>query len=292
MFDEMSKVFDAGASSSIYLSGVALAVVLALPMAVILLFAVGTPYLLALIGLLMGSAIGLILYIALAGRNMRYVLGLDEIRVDYRLSRLGVPYGAVASAEPVETMLYLKLFGGSWPGLHWGLYYAKDLGKVTVYSTRYRGRFALLTMRDGSRLLLSPTDIDDFLEALKGRIEKATPIEGFQPSKTDRRVLAIQMVAVFIAYLALVTYVRGIYPSLPETIPAHFGLDGQPNRWGHKSELWVIVGVAAVFPVLNAVLTGYLGKYSKGFVIFLGVVFLIVLAIFGGVINQIVMAAV
>jgi uncharacterized membrane protein len=33
------------------------------------------------------------------------------------------------------------------------------------------------------------------------------------------------------------------YPGLPDRIPVHFGLSGAPDRWGAKSEIFIIVGV-------------------------------------------------
>jgi uncharacterized membrane protein len=30
------------------------------------------------------------------------------------------------------------------------------------------------------------------------------------------------------------------WEDLPERIPAHFGASGRPNRWGAKSELWIL----------------------------------------------------
>jgi uncharacterized membrane protein len=46
--------------------------------------------------------------------------------------------------------------------------------------------------------------------------------------------LAYVIMAVPIAYLAI------IYPSLPTTIPTHFGLHG-PDKWGSKTEAWLPV---------------------------------------------------
>lgn len=45
--------------------------------------------------------------------------------------------------------------------------------------------------------------------------------------------------AVGIATLPLV-FLAVIYNGLPQTVPVHYGADMQPNRWGHKSELWFV----------------------------------------------------
>ncbi len=36
------------------------------------------------------------------------------------------------------------------------------------------------------------------------------------------------------------------FPRLPREMPLHFGIDGQPDRWGGKEELWFTVILCAV----------------------------------------------
>lgn len=46
------------------------------------------------------------------------------------------------------------------------------------------------------------------------------------------------------ALLAVTTYtVVSKYPALPDRIPVHFGITGAPDRWGAKSEIFILVGV-------------------------------------------------
>jgi uncharacterized membrane protein len=45
-------------------------------------------------------------------------------------------------------------------------------------------------------------------------------------------------------FLALTTYtVLSRYASLPDRVPVHFGISGTPDRWGSKSELFVLVAL-------------------------------------------------
>ncbi|HEX2534994.1 MAG TPA: SdpI family protein [Chitinophagaceae bacterium] len=55
-------------------------------------------------------------------------------------------------------------------------------------------------------------------------------------------------IAAFLLMAAPLLYLRIIYPSLPETIPAHFSLDGYPDRFGPRRQLW---GLAALLTVVN-----------------------------------------
>ncbi|MBI2938328.1 MAG: DUF1648 domain-containing protein [Thaumarchaeota archaeon] len=79
-------------------------------------------------------------------------------------------------------------------------------------------------------------------------------------------------------------YVLWIYPSLPDIIPVHFGFDWKPNRWGHKSELFILAGIAAFFPILNTVLALKFGRYGKELTLFLGIIFILVIALFFGIV--------
>jgi len=64
----------------------------------------------------------------------------------------------------------------------------------------------------------------------------------------------------------------------------HFDLNWNPNRWAHKSELFLLGGVAAIFPVINTILVIKFGKYGKGLTIFLGMTFILVMILFFGIV--------
>jgi uncharacterized membrane protein len=55
-------------------------------------------------------------------------------------------------------------------------------------------------------------------------------------------------IVVFVALLPAV-YLLLIWPSLPQTVPVHFGADMKPDRLGHKGELWLTTGMLAVVSV-------------------------------------------
>jgi len=53
--------------------------------------------------------------------------------------------------------------------------------------------------------------------------------------------------AAFIIWLLPVIYFIKIYNGLPQSVPLHFGLDGQPDRYGNKEEMmWVVVLLSTV----------------------------------------------
>lgn len=229
---------------------------------------------------------GLVLSLGFLGKRMSYRLDEENFTVGFGLSKRRIPYSAIRSVHLSHTTLLLRLFGASWPGLHWGLYKAKDVGRVWAYSTKMKGDFVLIDMVNDHKIVISPEDSEAFLNeisAWKSRFGTASPddVKGFE---TSARVIYVQVVAVAAAFLAFLGYVLWIYPSLPETIPVHFDFNWNPNRWGHKSELLFIAGVAAIFPALNTVLTLKFGRYGKELTIFLGAIFILVIALFFGIV--------
>ena len=229
---------------------------------------------------------GSVFSLGLFSKRMSYNLGEDEFDVNFGLSKRRIPYSVIRNVNLTKTTLILRLFGASWPGLHWGLYKAKDIGRIWVYSTRMRGDFVLVELVDNTKIAVSPENPESFLNEInsrKSRFGTSSPsdLKGFE---TSTRLVYLQVATVAAAFFVFLGYLLWIYPSLPETIPVHFDFNFNPNRWGHKSELFIIAGVAAIFPVLNTVLALKFGKHGKGLMIFLGALFTLIIALFFGII--------
>jgi len=206
--------------------------------------------------------------------------------VNFGLSKRKIPYASISKVELSHTTLLLRLFGASLPGLHWGLYRAEDVGNVWVYSTKIKGDFVLIDLTDGKRIVISPEDpklFSDELNAWKSKFgtESLGEVERFE---TSRKIVYAQVLAVAAAFVSFLGYVLWIYPSLPDIIPVHFGFDWKPNRWGHKSELFILAGIAAFFPILNTVLALKFGRYGKELTLFLGIIFILVIVLFFGIV--------
>ena len=229
---------------------------------------------------------GLVLSLGFLGKRMSYSIGENEFTVNFGLSKRKIPYSTIQNVQLSQTALLLRLFGASWPGLHWGLYSVKDVGRVWVYSTRRSGDFVLIEQVDGKKIAISPENPESFLteiNAKKSRFATSSPSE-IKTFETSTRVVYFQVVSVAAAFFVFLGYLLWIYPSLPETIPVHFDLNWSPNRWAHKSELFIIAGIAAIFPAINTIVALKFGKYGKELVIFLGIIFISVIALFFGII--------
>jgi hypothetical protein len=229
---------------------------------------------------------GLLLSLAFLGKRMSYKLEKDDLAVNFGIRERKIPYSSIRNVQLAHTTLLLRLFGASWPGLHWGLYKTKDVGRVWAYSTKMRGDLILINLVDGKKIAISPENPHNFLDeinAWNNRFGTDSPseVKGVEPT---RKIVYTQVLAVATAFTVFLGYLLWIYPSLPEVIPVHFDFNWNPNRWAHKSELFVLVGIAAIFPIMNTILTIKFGRYSKELVIFLGGVFIFIIALFFGIV--------
>ena len=282
----MDKVFRPNQTRSTMLWSIVFLIVIDVPL-LLLFFHIGShgsTFLLVVLIVIIVD--GLVFSLGLLGRRMSYKLGEDEFTVNFGFSKRRIPYSVIRKANISRTTLVLRLFGASWPGFHWGLYKTKDLGRVWAYSTKMSGDFVLMELVDGKKIAVSPENLEGFLSELNSQENKfgmSSPTE-VEVLKTSFRFVYIQIGVVVAAFFVFLGYLLWIYPSLPETIPVHFDLNWVPNRWAHKSELFIIAGIAAIFPVVNSILALKFGRYGKELVIFLGVVFTSVMALFFGIV--------
>jgi hypothetical protein len=267
--------------------GLVLIAIIDIPLIAFFFFGSQTPTaFLIIFGVIFLLVDGLILSLIFLGKQMSYKLGENDLTVNFGLSKRRIPYASISTVQLSHTTLQLRLFGASWPGLHWGLYKAKDVGNVWVYSTKMKGDFVLITLVDRKKIAISPEDpktFSDVINAWKSKFGTASLSE-VEKFETSRKVVYAQVLAVAAAFVVFLSYLLWIYPSLPEIIPVHFDINWNPNRWGHKSELFIVAGIAAVFPIINTVLSLKFGRYGKELMIFLGVIFIFIIALFFGIV--------
>jgi hypothetical protein len=283
----MTIAFSAGNSGSSLKWAIAVAAIIDVPFIAIIILAEKTVPAILLTSLLPIAVSGLIIYASYSAGKMRYLLDEEGIRISFPLSPLKVGYGKIRAAGKVNTTLNFRLFGGSLPGAHWGTFTTSGLGNAQVYATRYKGEFVLLELSDGMKMLITPSDPDAFVEALKSKTNFSAPtLTDVEEPRHDKKRAAAQIAVVTVAWLAFIAYVAAIYPGLPDIIPVHFGLDGVPNRYGSKTEMLVLVALSAMFPAMNAFFAVKFGKYNGGLNAFLGFVFLLAIGLFIFAVNQ------
>ncbi|MBS1524066.1 MAG: SdpI family protein [Bacteroidetes bacterium] len=64
--------------------------------------------------------------------------------------------------------------------------------------------------------------------------------------------------AAVIVWLLPVAYLLYLYPALPASVPLHFGMNGNPDRYGNKSELITTISVLMAVSVLIYLLLKFL----------------------------------
>ena len=226
----------------------------------------------------------LLLSLAFLGKRMTFSVQENMFSISFGFSKRKIPYSSIKDVKVSQTAFLLRVFGASWPGLHWGLYTADDLGNVWVYSTKMSGDFVVIELVDGNKIVVSPQDSQGLCNELNTKRSQFGTATDVQAVSSSKRMVYLQVATVLGAFFVFLGYLLWIYPTLPETIPVHFDLNMVPNRWGHKSELFIIAGIAAIFPVLNSVLVLKFGKYAKTMTVFLGVVFVLLMALFFGIV--------
>ncbi|XHH10516.1 MAG: PH domain-containing protein [Candidatus Bathyarchaeia archaeon] len=281
----MSKAtsFPAHQSASSKYFSLIFILIFAIPIGIILYLSLEGPLIFSVLmfSVLLG-VLSLLTYFALAGGSTRYEVSSKSLRINFGLLKKTIPYPRIAKAEIVDLSITLRLFGASLPGVHIGLF-RTSIGNVHAYATKLSGTFVVLTLADGQKYALSPEEPQGLLNMIEQKrsfFGTQSLAEIAQKEKSLSRLVYIQVLAVTAVYIAYMGYFIWAYLSLPQIIPLHFGFDGVPNRFGDKSELVWVAGIAGIFPVINAVLSLKFGKHERGFVIALGAIFLAVMATF------------
>jgi len=280
----LEKVFRPSQTKSTLVWSIILLTVIDVPFFVLFFFSFqGFSLLFIIISVVLILVDGLILYLGLLGKRMNFRIRENEFLVNFGFSRRRIPFSSIKDVKLSKTNLRYRLFGASWPGLHWGLFKTKDIGKVWVYSTKMSGEFVVIELVDGNKVAVSPENPEqlfDELNSQRSRFGTSSLSEGF---KSLTKFVYLQVASVTTAFFVFLGYILWIYPLLPEIIPVHFDFNMIPNRWGHKSELFLIAGIATIFPIINSIFVLKFGRYGKGLVIFLGIVFVSVMALFFGI---------
>ena len=268
--------------------------IIAIPIGIILYLTLEGPIVFsALMSTILLGVLFLLTYFALSTGNSKYELSTTILTVNFGLIKKRFDYHRITKAEIVNLRTLLRLFGASLPGFHWGLF-KTSIGNTHVYATKIEGKFIVLAIDDGERIVLSPEEPERFLETIKHRkpfSEGQTGNEITEETRSSKKTAYMQVLAVSAMYIAFLGYFLWVYFQLPQIVPLHFGFNGVANRFGDKSELLWLAGISAILPIINAILTLKFGKYERGLVILLGTIFIISVAIFVYVINTIALSA-
>lgn len=89
---------------------------------------------------------------------------------------------------------------------------------------------------------------------------KPNPKLNALPLSNTERLMQLTAVAVLVFHIGLVAV---NYTKLPDRIPIHFGLDGQPDGWGDKWVFLILLGVTVgMFALMRFITTIGADKYN------------------------------
>jgi len=286
LVNPLEQVFKPNQTKNTFVWSIILLIVINVPLYVLLFFSFqGISFLLIIIVIILFFVSFLVLSLGVLGKRMSFKIQENMFLINFGFSKREIPYSTIRDVKLSETTLLFRLFGASCPGLYWGLFSAKDVGKTWVYSTKRTGEFVVIELADGNKIAVSPENPKKLYEELNNQNKKFGTSTNVKDIVQSKRLVYFQVASVTTAFLIFLGYLFWIYPTLPEIIPVHFDLNMIPNRWGNKSELFLIAGIAAIFPIINSILVLKFGKYAKTLTIFLGIIFISLMVLFFGIVN-------
>lgn len=283
-------IYDSHHSKATKYYGLFFLLIFAIPISILLYLMIDGPLFFTVImfSILLGVYL-VMAYFTFASGSLKYELSAKELRIRFGLINKKIAYSQIISVEKVYLSLSLRLFGASLPGFHWGLY-RTNIGNAHVYGTKISGDYIVLTLNNGQKIAISPQEPDQFLNALnltKNEFGKIDLNLMKREEQFMKKYLYIQILSVALVYAVFLGYFFWIYVSLPQIVPVHFGFDGVANRWADKSELLWLAGIACAFPIINGVLSIKFGKYERGLLFLLSIIFVVSAALFFYALNTI-----
>jgi hypothetical protein len=149
--------------------GLIFILIIAIPIGILLYFTLQGSLLFAIsmFSTLLG-VLAVLAYFTFSSGSLKYTLTPNEFQINFGLIKKRVPYRQITNVEKINLSLSLRLFGASLPGLHWGLF-RTTIGNAHVYATKVNGEFVLITLADGEKIVLSPKEPSQFVDALHGK---------------------------------------------------------------------------------------------------------------------------
>jgi len=213
-------------------------------------------------------ALGLLGYWCAGLADSGYFLDRNMLVIRWGALEQTIPMGQIEQAlDGAEVTGQVRFSGGAWPGHYVGYGESSELGQMLFYSTAPPQR-QILVVTPGLTYGISPADHEEFLKALRRRMEMGPTQIVEQSSKRPRflswgiwqdRVGLALVGSSLVAVLALVALLAFRFPSLPRMIPLHFSSAGAPDRIGVRGNIFII----PLIGLLAAVANGMLGWWAN-----------------------------
>ncbi len=196
------------------------------------------------------AASGTVLLVwAIAYRRLSYALSESALRVEWLGRTLVVPYEAIQGIYTGQRLSgQVPISRARWPGIVVGTTRTRGLGRLRFFATsRDQSELTLVTVESGA-VVVSAEDPNEFRAALIERVQRFEEVgeprtwhltEASETPWTAVSDLWLPLCAFVGIVLLLVTVVvvAQRYDSLPDQLPLHFDVSGQPSQISSKSDL-------------------------------------------------------
>jgi len=223
---------------------------------------VGT-FVVGLAALVSLGLLGLVGYWLYGLARSGYLLDRNALVIRWGPAEQTIPAGnieRVLTGDEIEGRI--RFHGGTWPGHCVGYGEVPGAGPALFYAT-VPPRRQIYVVTPGLTYGISPANREGFLESLRTRLEMGPTQIVEQSSRRpafldwplwrDRLGLAL-LAAGFLALLALIGYLCFQFPALPRLVPLHFNVVGNPDRLGHRGQIFVLPLIGLLALLLNGAL--------------------------------------
>lgn len=223
-------------------------------------------FFLALAALIGVALVGVLGYWTCGFYTLRYRVDRNGLVITWGVLRQVIPVTNIERLAPgTELDPHTRIRGFTWPGYYVGVGHDPNLGPVLSYATRPREE-QLLIITPTQVYAISPRDPAAFkLEyELRARLGPTVALtQGAILSRLARlplwhdRPLWVLAGLTALSNVLLFGYVSWQHPYLPELLPLHFGIQGQVDRIGERTELFLLPIIGLIVLAINA-LWGFL----------------------------------
>jgi hypothetical protein len=225
-----------------------------------------TMLLLCAAAVILAAAGALLLMWAVAYRRLGYALTESALRIEWLGRTLVVPYVAIQGVYAGQ-----RLSGNAtpsvphWPGINVGPRRVRGLGRLHYFATSSdQSQLTFITVEHGG-VIISPGSPNDFQTALIQRVEhfdeaapesEDTTWQLKEPSEAPWTAVADVWLPICLGFgmlvlLLILATINLRYDSLPDQVPLHFDVGGQPSQMSARSDLLRLPLLALVCLVLN-----------------------------------------
>ncbi len=191
-----------------------------------------------------GSLAGLAYLFSCLGKT-RLDLAPGRLVVENPALRIEVPEEIVEEVREIDRVEPSLRYGGMYLfGVALGYFKVKNIGKALLVLGE-TGRKILVKTRELSVIAsVRNTEVLSMLESLRGGAVKNIVGRRIRiVDKTKKAILVSLAIAILLLGVAL-----NIYEKLPERVPVHYNLKGEPTRYGSKSEL--LIGIMVIYAII------------------------------------------